>query len=252
MANEQTETCANCGRMIGKLETPMVWQESVVCGACFEVLAASARKASQPAPDGAQKREPEHPHFTARGVPSWAVLAGVSVVVLVVFGIFFVGHSSAKLTAAEVKAYSAISAIGPWEPGQRSENEDCRRARAALAVLKAQDGGHSSKIEERLRLSEAFLQSARREASVAHKVASDYAQAAQAGRHGTRSESARVEARLNDDLVAAYSLVPQEAAKNSWGVLSASWVQPKLLAESRADWDRGLALLKRAGRGVGR
>ncbi|MGC9260811.1 MAG: hypothetical protein ACP5I8_12170 [Phycisphaerae bacterium] len=34
------ETCENCGRLIGKLETPMVWQDHVVCAECNALLMA--------------------------------------------------------------------------------------------------------------------------------------------------------------------------------------------------------------------
>lgn len=34
MADVSLETCANCGRVIGEPETPMVWKEQVVCGEC--------------------------------------------------------------------------------------------------------------------------------------------------------------------------------------------------------------------------
>lgn len=34
------ETCANCGRQIGRLEKPCVWEENVVCRACWQVLSA--------------------------------------------------------------------------------------------------------------------------------------------------------------------------------------------------------------------
>lgn len=33
-----TETCANCGAAIGKLETPYVFQDQTVCGACHARL----------------------------------------------------------------------------------------------------------------------------------------------------------------------------------------------------------------------
>jgi hypothetical protein len=32
------ETCANCGEQIGKLETPFLWDESIVCGRCHQKL----------------------------------------------------------------------------------------------------------------------------------------------------------------------------------------------------------------------
>ena len=38
------ETCENCGRTIGKLETPRIWDEHVVCAACHDILAKSAEK----------------------------------------------------------------------------------------------------------------------------------------------------------------------------------------------------------------
>lgn len=30
----ENETCANCGRVIGKLESPFLWRESIVCQEC--------------------------------------------------------------------------------------------------------------------------------------------------------------------------------------------------------------------------
>ncbi len=38
MADMAGEICANCGRQIGKLETPMVWKQDVVCQACHKLL----------------------------------------------------------------------------------------------------------------------------------------------------------------------------------------------------------------------
>ena len=35
---DKTETCANCGATIGRLETAHLWQEQVVCGKCIERL----------------------------------------------------------------------------------------------------------------------------------------------------------------------------------------------------------------------
>jgi hypothetical protein len=36
-----TETCANCERIIGKLETPHLWKEHVVCAQCHAVLSST-------------------------------------------------------------------------------------------------------------------------------------------------------------------------------------------------------------------
>ncbi|MCX5682383.1 MAG: hypothetical protein NT049_01690 [Planctomycetota bacterium] len=35
---DKTETCANCARVIGKLETPHVWKGAVICATCRKVL----------------------------------------------------------------------------------------------------------------------------------------------------------------------------------------------------------------------
>jgi hypothetical protein len=36
--NSTGEACANCGRQIGKLETPCVWNDSIVCSKCRALL----------------------------------------------------------------------------------------------------------------------------------------------------------------------------------------------------------------------
>ena len=36
MADQQPELCSNCGRQIGKLETPHLWLDQVVCAECHE------------------------------------------------------------------------------------------------------------------------------------------------------------------------------------------------------------------------
>ena len=40
---EEAEKCENCGREIGKLETPQLWQEHIVCPTCAKALAQSAK-----------------------------------------------------------------------------------------------------------------------------------------------------------------------------------------------------------------
>jgi hypothetical protein len=32
------EKCENCGKLIGRLETPSIWKNHVVCEACYEIL----------------------------------------------------------------------------------------------------------------------------------------------------------------------------------------------------------------------
>jgi len=35
---DKAETCANCGRAIGRLETPHAWKDAIVCATCRKVL----------------------------------------------------------------------------------------------------------------------------------------------------------------------------------------------------------------------
>jgi hypothetical protein len=42
------EQCSNCGRVIGNLETPNIWQQHVVCAECHERLAATSAAAQAP------------------------------------------------------------------------------------------------------------------------------------------------------------------------------------------------------------
>jgi hypothetical protein len=44
------ETCADCGEIVGRLETPYVWKNEVVCQACYARL---SRPADRPAPSSA-------------------------------------------------------------------------------------------------------------------------------------------------------------------------------------------------------
>jgi|GEM_PF-4549107 len=55
MAKQQAEICGNCGRAIGKLETPMVWKGSVVCDACHKRLSQSAKPDTTPVPGIGQR-----------------------------------------------------------------------------------------------------------------------------------------------------------------------------------------------------
>lgn len=47
MSTLELDTCANCGHTIGKLETPHVWKEQVVCGECIKRLASPASSSTQ-------------------------------------------------------------------------------------------------------------------------------------------------------------------------------------------------------------
>jgi predicted RNA-binding Zn-ribbon protein involved in translation (DUF1610 family) len=43
---DDPESCSNCGDKIGKLETPHLWQEHVVCERCHDKLSESAARKS--------------------------------------------------------------------------------------------------------------------------------------------------------------------------------------------------------------
>jgi hypothetical protein len=51
------EQCENCGRTIGKLETPMVYRDSVVCPECHARLAVQSVPYASPASTPPGKRE---------------------------------------------------------------------------------------------------------------------------------------------------------------------------------------------------
>jgi hypothetical protein len=50
MASVELETCANCGRAIGKLEMPHLWNEQVVCGECINRLSPPVTTATPSTP----------------------------------------------------------------------------------------------------------------------------------------------------------------------------------------------------------
>lgn len=68
----EIETCANCGGKIGRMETPYVYRDQVVCGPCIERL-----RRPPPAPGGTppqyQPAAVEHVFVDTR--PQWASMA---------------------------------------------------------------------------------------------------------------------------------------------------------------------------------
>jgi hypothetical protein len=82
------ESCANCERKIGNLETPMLWRNSVVCTACYQVLQAQPAATVMPI-------APQIPATKATQVVSETairdgVAAGIGKVVVVVLLILFI------------------------------------------------------------------------------------------------------------------------------------------------------------------
>lgn len=65
------ETCANCGERIGRLETPHVWGDEVVCGGCFGKL-----KRQQPASDPATRLPPQPAGYSPLAILAMFVVLG--------------------------------------------------------------------------------------------------------------------------------------------------------------------------------
>jgi ribosomal protein L37AE/L43A len=67
--SENPEACSNCGSQIGKLETPYIWEQHIVCEECHDKLSrAAARRGNEIPLDYAgiaQSRTPQaSPHPT--------------------------------------------------------------------------------------------------------------------------------------------------------------------------------------------
>jgi hypothetical protein len=72
----ERETCQNCGREIGGLETPYVYREHVVCAACHGVLVSAEDGARATSEDNAHPEGGEADPFHAEGV--WITNTGVT------------------------------------------------------------------------------------------------------------------------------------------------------------------------------
>ena len=101
------ETCANCGRTIGNLETPAVWNGSVVCADCHGILERQ-NKTAQPAA-ATQPNPHACPHCGSSQTASLRVIyqGGVSVGGATGVG---VGLHSVAVFAGGGQSQSALSA----------------------------------------------------------------------------------------------------------------------------------------------
>jgi hypothetical protein len=100
------EKCANCGRVIGKLETPMVWRDNVVCAVCHAKLSAVPVQSSQQARPTAQipeRRQARHSFWNSK-VTLGILLAGFALV-----WYFFdrMPHSESALSPSPIAAPQA-------------------------------------------------------------------------------------------------------------------------------------------------
>ncbi|MGC9260683.1 MAG: PH domain-containing protein [Phycisphaerae bacterium] len=87
MGNQQTETCGNCGATIGKLETPMIWKGSVVCGPCYEKLNRTNKAVRTPVPEAGQREQGQETVLLQGRVSGWPVIiwAVITVIAAIIF-----------------------------------------------------------------------------------------------------------------------------------------------------------------------
>src|SRR5665213_3356010 len=63
-------TCGTCGRVIGKLESPFVWKEAVVCHECHGILERQQTPIAKPIIDYANPPQPiPKPRYEAVPIP---------------------------------------------------------------------------------------------------------------------------------------------------------------------------------------
>src|SRR3954452_1593270 len=84
-------TCANCGGMIGKLETPFSWNNQVVCATCYARLKHAAALAGDTLPYATP---------TKRRINRWwlVVVVGVAGAALCIVGLRFFAVSMTVVT----------------------------------------------------------------------------------------------------------------------------------------------------------
>jgi hypothetical protein len=89
--NLAMETCANCGGMIGNLETPFAWNNRTVCATCYARLKHAAALAGDTLPYATP---------TKRRINRWwlVVAIGLAVVALCIVGLGFFAVSMTVVT----------------------------------------------------------------------------------------------------------------------------------------------------------
>jgi hypothetical protein len=89
------ESCANCERKIGNLETPMAWRDKVVCGDCYSFLSRQGRIDYTTAPLGGppntvQTASPPPDRRIDSAAVADGVAAGIGKVIAVILLILFI------------------------------------------------------------------------------------------------------------------------------------------------------------------
>src|ERR1700722_9356459 len=87
------ETCENCGATIGKLETPNVWKEHVVCGACYRKLSSKETEELFQPIAAPRPRQVEHARGPTlqRKYNNFLLMPQIISFILAVFGILYPG-----------------------------------------------------------------------------------------------------------------------------------------------------------------
>ncbi len=134
MADVRSESCENCGRQIGKLETPMLWQEHVVCGECHRRLSAC------PAPAAAPIRG-------RNGTLGWAMVAlGTFAIVIVAGGsLGAYGYHQQELAAAQ-QAQQLVAFLAKQQAMQTATLLARQRERRAAVLLVKQQARQAAAL----------------------------------------------------------------------------------------------------------
>ena len=130
MKNVSNETCANCGRVIGKLETPMVWKENVVCPECFGRL--SGMRTIPPIPDAVAPLR-EEPRRRGSGIAIAAII-GVCVL-LATGGVIWYLNARAEAQRAEVQRSERVAVRLATEKAEAAKAEAAKASALAAVQL---------------------------------------------------------------------------------------------------------------------
>lgn len=94
------EICSNCEARIGKLETPQVWEEHVVCEACHAKLSAKfseairAEAAAKPVASSSRYKTPDRTQVSpGGGARKWGPLLAVAGVLIGTPGMIVLGSN---------------------------------------------------------------------------------------------------------------------------------------------------------------
>ena len=125
--------CANCGNLIGNLETPYLWGENVVCAGCYQRLAASTMGLiphyATPAAPARTRTTHVTTELTGKRFKAQMLLSAF----LAIAGV-----------AAMVLGLQSSPAIGAGSPDAITAREDCCVVASRIAGFKMKPGGQAT------------------------------------------------------------------------------------------------------------